>query len=679
MSANSIAGINVKIGADLKSLREEVGKVGDTVRESIIPAEKPVKDLSQDFIDVEKEASKASIPIGEIAQAVGQIGAALSGFVSGALKDALEVNPDTKENVDAIEKAFTEMKTAIGESIIPLIDKHGEKLTRLLKDVTQWIKENPDTAEFFTVLAGGIGVLGMAAGTALPIINAFNLSMISISATTLGVAGMILGFIVVLGYLSSTLDEIGQKASDTAEEIANMDTTTQKIVENGIGELEVVDIEVEFVPVWSEEANDFVEQWARKDTSRYDARTGEAYVWVPVEESVNQVTAAVTNMETATESAGESAAASFETANTSIDKSKSAAEQAEEVFQNMQSTFENLSKSSEEMDISDSMAQLTELYESDTFKELTQNPVDQTVTDSWQALGDSMEQASTGFTTLTESMEGEDALSGFQNLAAAITLVNNALAGISEDEEGVAEGAGTGLIAAFTSLPGLLDSTQGSAESLANYFNGDFLNAINTISKSMALIEIDEEGKMDASKGNTLHNALGAVKGVLEDIYTVSKRISDHWNGEFVSAVQMLKKTSGIAEGVLESLKEKALGAADGFNALAGAIMAVVGALDALNSAGASVNIPSPGGGLAEGGPAFGGTTYLVGEEGPELFTPNRNGYIIPNDELFSGEGRTIIVNVAFEGDVIGDEQTLTSYVSNACHQAIEEAVYAAV
>ncbi len=44
---------------------------------------------------------------------------------------------------------------------------------------------------------------------------------------------------------------------------------------------------------------------------------------------------------------------------------------------------------------------------------------------------------------------------------------------------------------------------------------------------------------------------------------------------------------------------------------------------------------PNPfGGGQADGGPVSARTTYLVGERGPELFTPNKSGTIIPNDEL---------------------------------------------
>lgn len=48
---------------------------------------------------------------------------------------------------------------------------------------------------------------------------------------------------------------------------------------------------------------------------------------------------------------------------------------------------------------------------------------------------------------------------------------------------------------------------------------------------------------------------------------------------------------------------------------------------------------PAPGGGTplptrANGGPVSSGTTYLVGERGPELFTPKQSGAIVPNNML---------------------------------------------
>ena len=43
----------------------------------------------------------------------------------------------------------------------------------------------------------------------------------------------------------------------------------------------------------------------------------------------------------------------------------------------------------------------------------------------------------------------------------------------------------------------------------------------------------------------------------------------------------------------------------------------------------------------AEGGPVTSNRTYLVGEKGPEIFVPNTNGYIVPNDEIKRMGGST--------------------------------------
>ena len=52
-----------------------------------------------------------------------------------------------------------------------------------------------------------------------------------------------------------------------------------------------------------------------------------------------------------------------------------------------------------------------------------------------------------------------------------------------------------------------------------------------------------------------------------------------------------------------------------------------------------------PGGARANGGPVSGGTSYLVGEKGPEIFTPSSSGMITANSAI-GGGGNTLIVNV---------------------------------
>jgi hypothetical protein len=55
------------------------------------------------------------------------------------------------------------------------------------------------------------------------------------------------------------------------------------------------------------------------------------------------------------------------------------------------------------------------------------------------------------------------------------------------------------------------------------------------------------------------------------------------------------------------------------------------------------VSTPMVAGARASGGPVAGGGTYLVGEQGPELFTPGTSGNITPNNALGGG---SITVNV---------------------------------
>ena len=53
---------------------------------------------------------------------------------------------------------------------------------------------------------------------------------------------------------------------------------------------------------------------------------------------------------------------------------------------------------------------------------------------------------------------------------------------------------------------------------------------------------------------------------------------------------------------------------------------------------------------LADGGTATGGRSYMVGERGPELFTPGRTGSVTPNSAL---GGSNIVVNVDASGSSV--------------------------
>ena len=71
--------------------------------------------------------------------------------------------------------------------------------------------------------------------------------------------------------------------------------------------------------------------------------------------------------------------------------------------------------------------------------------------------------------------------------------------------------------------------------------------------------------------------------------------------------------------------------------------------------------------GRASGGPVKGGSPYVVGEKGPELFVPGSSGNIVPNHAM---GGANVVVNVdasgsSVEGDT-GAAQELGSMLAAA-------------
>jgi len=74
------------------------------------------------------------------------------------------------------------------------------------------------------------------------------------------------------------------------------------------------------------------------------------------------------------------------------------------------------------------------------------------------------------------------------------------------------------------------------------------------------------------------------------------------------------------------------------------------------------------GGGKAMGGPVSGGTSYLVGERGPELFTPNSNGMITPNNRMGSGSN-IININVTGAIDPEGTARSIVNVLNNSFYR----------
>ena len=103
------------------------------------------------------------------------------------------------------------------------------------------------------------------------------------------------------------------------------------------------------------------------------------------------------------------------------------------------------------------------------------------------------------------------------------------------------------------------------------------------------------------------------------------------------------------------------LGGGGLFGSILGGLGGLFGAGPTMGGAGyfdpvTGLGTAGPNFGLANGGIARGRKTHLVGERGPELFTPGVTGTITPNHAL--GSSTTVVVNVDASGSSVeGDEQ----------------------
>jgi phage-related minor tail protein len=182
-----------------------------------------------------------------------------------------------------------------------------------------------------------------------------------------------------------------------------------------------------------------------------------------------------------------------------------------------------------------------------------------------------------------------------------------------------------------------------------------FQEGMATISAGFGVIAFEANRFVESDVGRFLAdltkesilNGLGQLGRNLENIGTALGIIND--------TINLLQGKGGITTAEqLEQLFEDVSGIGPfGFGAGIGEAIrnAVLGAeLQKLQA----VRIP----GRAIGGPVSGGSPYVVGEMGPELFVPGRSGTIIPNNQMGGGAKISITVNAGMgaNGAQIGEQ-----------------------
>ena len=75
--------------------------------------------------------------------------------------------------------------------------------------------------------------------------------------------------------------------------------------------------------------------------------------------------------------------------------------------------------------------------------------------------------------------------------------------------------------------------------------------------------------------------------------------------------------------------------------------------------------------GRAMGGPVSAGSSYMVGERGPELFTPKHGGSIVPNNAL-GGSSTNVVVNVDASGSNVQGDQAQAKQLGVVVSAAVQ-------
>ena len=166
------------------------------------------------------------------------------------------------------------------------------------------------------------------------------------------------------------------------------------------------------------------------------------------------------------------------------------------------------------------------------------------------------------------------------------------------------------------------------------------------------LREFDEQAKM--------------AKGGILDITSKQHQAERQLFEDALRLQEELQRVNSLYQGIASTIQSGVVdaieGAINGTKTLGDVARSVFGAIQRqlINFAATSFlrSIPGIGGFFANGGVTKPNKSYIVGERGPELFTPGVTGRVTPNHEM-GGGSTSIVVNVDASGSSVeGDEES---------------------
>ena len=195
---------------------------------------------------------------------------------------------------------------------------------------------------------------------------------------------------------------------------------------------------------------------------------------------------------------------------------------------------------------------------------------------------------------------------------------------------------------------GVVDNLSAAYESVYDWsdyiINGDVSDAIDKEAKSAEKLESNlKNAAKQMSEMAKGHTKVAAQTVQLKDKFdSLGKSITSALSNGIVEGKRFSNIVNGLLKSIATSLLNKTFSGIG--DAIAGGVSSIFGSMF--------------GGGKATGGAVDSGTTYLVGEKGPELFTPERSGAIIPNHALQRPAGGVNIVVNVHEGEDGGHVET---------------------
>lgn len=257
------------------------------------------------------------------------------------------------------------------------------------------------------------------------------------------------------------------------------------------------------------------------------------------------------------------------------------------------------------------------------------------------ALGAMSGQKLTGFQTMTTALRGMAlAVPGVTAIGGALTAVGTALAAISAPAWGMIAVGVAAVAAAGALMWKYWDRISSVVGGVAKRIGEELAPALE-LAKPM-LRPYVEIGKLIGEGFSYAAEKIGEFAGWIGSFFS-REVLSDEQKAGFERAGY------DVADRMINAIKAKIGELIDWFRSLPGKIVDAIGSIDigslikwpslpswagggsAQPATPANDNPPAISGQRASGGPVWGGQSYLVGERGPEIFTPGRTGTITPN------------------------------------------------